>query len=228
MVRDFLFWFFNGLLKLLAKVTIIDYEHIPESGGFILVANHLGIIDPVLIFGLIKRKDVTGLVAKKHQKNPLFRYIVNSVGGIWLNREEADTHALRAAIEHLQRGGVLGIAPEGTRSSTGAMIPAKTGAAYLADRAGVPILPVAITGTYQGIQQLLHFHRPNIIVRFGKPFMLPKVPKENREKALKQNTDEIMCRIAAMLPPEYRGVYANHPRLRELLEEEQIKAPTSV
>lgn len=228
MVRDFLQWLFRRILKLFTKTTIIDYENMPDQGGAILAANHLGIIDPVLVFSLIKRKDTTGLIAKKHQKNPLFRYIVNLVKGIWLNRDEADTRALRAAIDHLQQGGILGIAPEGTRSSTGALIPAKTGVAYLADRAGVPIIPVAITGTYQGIQQLLHFRRPTITVRFGKPFTLPKVPREDRENALNRNTDEIMCRIAAMLPPEYRGVYTNHPRLKELLTEEQIKVPTSL
>jgi 1-acyl-sn-glycerol-3-phosphate acyltransferase len=171
-----------------------------------------------LIFCLLSHTDVTGLVAKKHQKNPFFRWVVNMIGGIWLNREEADTHAVRAATEHLKGGGVLGISPEGTRSPTGGLIPAKTGVAFLADRAGVPIVPTGVTGTWRAIPEVLLLQRPRITVRFGKPFTLPSVNRENRSAALQKNTDEIMARIAALLPPEYRGVYAEHPRLLELLE----------
>jgi 1-acyl-sn-glycerol-3-phosphate acyltransferase len=110
----------------------------------------------------------------------------------------------------------LGIAPEGTRSLTGAMIPAKTGVAYLADKAGVPIIPVAIWGTEKAVAQLKRLRRPDIHVRFGKPLDLPKLERGDREAALQRNTDLIMCSIARMLPEKYRGVYAGHPCLEAL------------
>lgn len=189
----------------------------PAQGGFIAAANHLSIVEVPLVYCNIKRNDVTGLVAKKHRKNRFFRWVVDALEGIWLNREEIDRGALRAARDHLVNGGVLGIAPEGTRSETGALLPAKTGVAYIADQARVPIVPVAITGTWQITREILSLRRPKITVQFGEPFLLPAIERSEREEGLQRNTDEIMCRIAVLLPEEYRGVYADHPRLQELL-----------
>jgi 1-acyl-sn-glycerol-3-phosphate acyltransferase len=97
------------------------------------------------------------------------------------------------------------------------LIAAKTGVAYLADQAGVPIVPVGVSGTYQAMTKILTLRRPKITVRFGEPFSLPPIDRKNREASLQKNTDEIMCRIAALLPDEYRGVYAEKQRTKELL-----------
>jgi 1-acyl-sn-glycerol-3-phosphate acyltransferase len=167
---------------------------------------------------LIDRRDVTGLVARNHRKNPFFRWLIDSLGGIWLSRDEIDTSAIRAARDHLRSGGVLGIAPEGTRSDTGSLQQAKTGVAFLADQAGVQIVPAAVSGTYQITSDILSLRRPVIMVNFGKPFLLPPVNRNSRDEDLNNNTDEIMCQLAALLPLENRGVYAGHPRVKELLQ----------
>ena len=177
----------------------------PVDGGYIAAANHLSVIEVPLVYCLINRHDVTGLVAKKHQKNALFRWLINLLDGIWLSREEIDTRALRTARDHLQEGGVLGIAPEGTRSQTGSLLEAKTGVAFLADQAKVPIVPVAVAGTWQITSEILSLKRPEISVTFGEPFMLPPVNRKTRDQDLKRNTEEIMCQLAALLPAEYRG-----------------------
>lgn len=205
------------LFTLLTNIEAMGLGNIPDSGGFILCSNHLSIIDSPLLFIIIDRDDVSGFVAKKHRKNPLFRILVNIVDGIWLNRDEADTQAIRAARDYLKSGDGLGIAPEGTRSPTAALISPKTGAAYLASLTTVPIVPVAITGTETVIEKLKKFRRPQLTVRIGIPFNLPSVDRRERDILLDRYTDEIMCHIAAMLPAEYRGVYTDHPRLRELL-----------
>jgi len=217
MAKRFMRLIFRVLLKLLSRIHVEGKEIVPEHGGVILATNHLGTLDPVLIFVVLDRIDVTAMVAKKHLKNPFFRVIVNIAGGIWLNREEADSQAFRAATKHLENGGILGLAPEGTRSSTGALLPAKTGPAYLAVKTGVPVIPVAITGSYQGIKRILRLNRIPMTIRFGKPMTLAPVDRHNRDEALRKYTDEIMCQIAAMLPESYRGVYADHPRLKEIL-----------
>ena len=96
------------------------------------------------------------------------------------------------------------------------------GVSYLAAKMGFPLVPVGIAGTYDEIffVQLKHFHRPHINIHIGPMFSLPPLPAESqgREEALKTDTDEIMCQIAAQLPPENRGFYADHPRLKELLQ----------
>jgi 1-acyl-sn-glycerol-3-phosphate acyltransferase len=171
-----------------------------------------------LAFGLIERDDVTGIAADNYKRNLLIGPVVTIINGIWIDRDEADFHAIREARKYLLAGWILGIAPEGTRSNTGALIPAKTGVAYLADKAMVPIIPAALYGTENAIRQLFRLRRPRICIQYGKSFLLPKIKRASRTEDLEHNTDEIMCQIAAMLPPSYRGAYADHPRLHELLD----------
>ena len=117
----------------------------------------------------------------------------------------------------LKKGWLLGIAPEGTRSEINALIEAKPGVAFLADKMDGVIVPVGITGTEGGLKKMFTFQKPKFAVTVGEPFTLPAIDREQRELSLLQNTDEIMCRIAILLPPEYRGAYADHPHLNELL-----------
>jgi len=215
--RFLLVGFFRFLFRLLTRVTVLGKQNLLAHGGYILASNHLSIVEVPLVYILVDRPDITGFVAKDHQKNLLFRTMVNAMGGIWLNRDEADARALRTARDHLKKGGIFGIAPEGTRSPTGALIQGKTGVAYLAHLVDVPIVPVAITGTWKSLPKIFKLQRPPITVRFGAPFTLPHIQRQERDLALERDTDEIMSRIAVLLPPEYRGVYADHPRLKELL-----------
>jgi 1-acyl-sn-glycerol-3-phosphate acyltransferase len=85
---------------------------------------------------------------------------------------------------------------------------------------GAPILPVGITGSFDPIffGQLKRLRRPRVTVNIGPSFSLPSLPTDGRDEVLQKYTDEIMCRIAAQIPEEFRGVYATHPRLKELLQ----------
>jgi 1-acyl-sn-glycerol-3-phosphate acyltransferase len=218
-------WF---LFRLLSRPDVRGLEQVPPTGAFLFATNHIGMLEVPLIYVLVARDDLSALVADKHRKNPLLRLLVNLVNGIWINRESADIRALKETLAYLQEGGAVGIAPEGTRSSTHALIPAKTGVAYLADKAGVPIVPVGVSESEarKVFSAWLRLRRPVIRVRFGAPFVLPPVNRRQREQDLQRNTDEIMCRIAILLPEAYRGVYAGHPRLQELLAEEQAAIPS--
>jgi len=99
------------------------------------------------------------------------------------------------------------------------MAEGKPGVAYLALKAGLPIVPVGLVGTEDRVvvEHLKRFKKSEIKIVVGEPFSLPPIQRKNREESLKQQTDEIMCRIGALLPEKYRGVYAEHPRLKELL-----------
>lgn len=208
---------FRLLFFLLSRVRVQGRSNLPLTSGYLAAANHLSVIEVPLVYCIINRTDVTGLVAKKHHKNLFFRGLINLMDGIWLNRDEIDTKALRTARDHLRSGGVLGIAPEGTRSQTGSLIEGKTGVAFLADQAQVPIVPIAVSGTWKITKDILTLKRPVISVNIGKPFTLPPIDRKNRDQGLKQNTEEIMCQMAALLPPENRGYYAGYPRVQELL-----------
>ncbi len=203
------------LFRTLTRLEVKGLENLPDEGGCILAVNHLSILDPPLVFSLLARDDAIAMIAKKYQRNPFFRWIIDCTQAIWVDREKPDYRALRTAVRYLRQGGMIGIAPEGTRSATGALMRPKPGVAYLAAKADVPIVPVAISGTENAIRMWFRLRRPAIRVEFGKPFTLPPLERTDREASLRRNTDEIMCQIARLLPPSYRGVYANHPRLSD-------------
>lgn len=205
------------LLKKLAHVEVNGLGKVPPKGGCIIAVNHMSRIDSALVFAWVKRDDLTALVADKYLKVFWIRWLVERVQGIWLHREDSDIRAMRAARDYLQSGGALGIAPEGTRSSTGMLNIAKSGVAYLADKTNVPVVPVAVYGSEDAMYKIRHFQRPHIVLQFGEPLYLPSVQRQDRSDQLARNTDEIMCAIAAMLPASYHGAYAGHPRLKALL-----------
>jgi 1-acyl-sn-glycerol-3-phosphate acyltransferase len=220
MLRRFLILVVRFLFKTLTRMEVHGLENVPPQGQSCLAAiNHVSRLDAAILVAFMPRHDVTGLISTKYQRNPFFRWMIEKGGGLWINREELDLTALRTARAYMQKGGALGIAPEGTRSPNASLIEPKTGVAYLAEKAGAPILPVGITGTEHAVSSLLRLRRARVTIRYGKPFTLPPLERSDRSGALERNTDRIMLEIARLLPPEYRGIYAGR------VEEEDPRAP---
>ena len=209
------------LLRLIAHVEVTGLENIPTTGAVLAVSNHLGRLDALMPYTFSDRLDIVMLIAEKYYANPIFRWLGKQLDGVFIDRFNADVRALREVFSRLKQGGLLVMAPEGTRSPTEGMIEGKPGSGYLAAKAGVPIVPVGITGTEDRLvmQQLRRLHRVQIRARVGKPFTLPPFDNKNREMAVQHATDEIMCQIAALIPPHNRGIYTDHPRLAELLNQ---------
>lgn len=210
------------LLHLLTRIELRGRENIPTTSNFIIAANHNGLVDAFLPFYILNNNNLVLLVGEKWEKLSIMRWLGRGLNFLFVDRFNPDLKAIREVIVRMKRGEVLVITPEGTRSKVGRLIEGKPGVSYLAAKMGYPIAPVGISGTFDKIffGQLKRLHRPKIIVSIGPAFSLPPLPKEaqDRNEALKTDTDEIMCRIATLLPQEQRGVYSDHPRLKELLE----------
>jgi 1-acyl-sn-glycerol-3-phosphate acyltransferase len=183
-------------------------ENLPARGPMVIVCNHLHIADPPLVAASIKLKTV--FMAKEELwQNGWSRFWVKNFGAFPVKRGGVDREALRQAELWLKQGVSVIMFPEGTRSSNGQMQPALPGAALIASRMGVPVLPVSITGTDK-LRDLIKClrQRPRITVTIGKPFSLPpndgKLAREQRNRLI----NDIMRKIASLLPPEYHGVYA--------------------
>lgn len=206
------------IMKFITDIEVQGMEKLPP-GNVIVAANHLGRLDTAVLLCVIDREDIIMAIAEKYRDHPFFGAIGRAVNAIWLNRFEADFGALRQILARMEQGGMLVIAPEGTRSKTEALQEAKPGVVFLASKSGYPILPVALTGTEDRgiVENLKRFRRSKVMVKGGE-LMTIDIPKgKGREQAMRETTDEIMCQIGAMLPEKYRGVYAEHPRLKELL-----------
>jgi len=219
-MRNFIRWLIRLIFNLIARVEVRGYEYLPKEGSFVITTNHLGIVDVPIAFYALDRWDMFVMIGEKWQNVGLFRWVGKYFNFVFIDRFNPDIKTLRKVISLMEENNILVIAPEGTRSRTGALIEAKPGASYLATKLNRPIVPVGITGTEDQalLGNLKKLRRGYVTVTAGPAFTLPPFPRENRDEALKKYTDEIMCHIAALLPEKYRGVYANHPRLKELLQ----------
>ena len=218
-MKYFLRWLIRAVFNLIARVEVKGYEYLPKEGSFVIATNHLGIVDAPIAFYALDRWDMFVMVAEKWEKIALFKWLGRHFNFIFIDRYNSDIKTLRKVISLMEDDNILVIAPEGTRSRVGSLIEAKPGVSYLATKLNRPIVPVALTGTEDKalFGSLKRLRRARVTVTAGPAFTLPPLPRDNRDEALKQYTDEIMCRIAEILPEKYRGVYAEHPRLKELL-----------
>lgn len=211
--------FFKIFYAVLTRLEVSGLENVPAAEAYILATNHMSYFDPPLLYSLISNDQIAGFVADKYRKNLIFGSIVRLANPIFIRRGTIDRQALDAAVQILQAGRPFALAPEGTRSKSGSLSRGKTGIALLADLSKAPILLVALTGTDKAFRELLRWRRPKLTVQFAPLFYLPPLDVRDRSESLRRNADEVMCRLAAMLPESYRGAYANHPRLQEFLPE---------
>jgi 1-acyl-sn-glycerol-3-phosphate acyltransferase len=195
------------LLGLLTRREYVGLENIPPAPPYILAINHVSVLDSPALLTVCPHR-VRAFAAAKHKHHPLYAPLLSLMGSIWVRRGEIDRQALKEALAALERGEVLGLAPEGTRSrDLHALQEGKSGVAYLATRANVPIVPVGVTGTEEIVSSLMRLHRACVRIVVGQPFFLPENGRV-RGQLLREYTDLVMRRIADLLPEEYRGVYS--------------------
>ena len=192
------------------KLEIVGREHVPLEGPLIVASNHLNNADPPMI-ALAMPRYPTYMAKREMTTWPILGPAFRAFGAFPVRRGGADLSALRAATEMVNSGEMLVMFPEGTRSRTGGLTKGHPGTAFIALRTGAPILPVAVTGT-EDITWPWLFLKPlsvrHVRVVIGEPFHLPAVERAGGD-ASAQATEIIMRHIAALLPPQYRGIYAD-------------------
>jgi cytidylate kinase len=200
------------LFRLFTHLEVAGLEKIPQGGPLLVAFNHLAHLDAPLVLALLPWPvETIGLVDL--YRVPVTGQLLRLYGTIPVHRDQFDRQVIRRALQVLAEGKVLALAPEARQSLTGALERARQGVAYLALRSGAPILPVALTGTEKVYVEWKRLRRPRLTLTFGEVITTP--PRASKPQARRQQvaelTDEIMHCIAAMLPSEYRGVYAPTP-----------------
>jgi 1-acyl-sn-glycerol-3-phosphate acyltransferase len=203
---------FRPLLKICFSWKVEGRENVPSTGPLILVANHVHVLDPILLVFTLPRW-IT-FVAKEELFRSLFlRFWLRWAGSLPLRRDgkvREKQRILESAKKALEEGLILGMFPEGARSHDGKLRRGKPGSAVIASKTNVPLLPVGVVGTdkIHGISWL--WKRPPIVVKIGKPFKLPPTNNKISRAQMQLLTTQLMGEIAALLPLEYQGAYEKH------------------
>jgi 1-acyl-sn-glycerol-3-phosphate acyltransferase len=194
------------VITLCTKRTVEGIENFPREGPALVVINHLGDADaPLLVSSAPVSLDVLGKV--ELYDFPILGRLMDWYGVIWLHRGRADLRAIQAALDGFAEGRIIVIAPEGRYSLIGGLEEGSKGAAYLAYKADVPILPVAVIGTENAhvYGYLKRWRRAPVRFRVGKAFRLSR--QADRREMTRVGTHQIMESLANLLPEAYRGAY---------------------
>ena len=203
------------LSKLAIRRRVVGLNNVPRQKACIVVANHVNLLDSPLL-GISLGRKVYFMAKEELFESDLVAWAANNFGAFPVAKGKLDRRAGRKALELLSQNQALVILPEGKRSENGKLGQAYPGAALLAFRSNVPIVPVGIMGTKNLSGKLWFLKRPIIEINIGMPFRL----SYNKDKLSKEDiscfTNEIMTHIAELLPPELRGQYekkvANFPQ----------------
>lgn len=198
------------LFRVLGRVQVSGWHHVPRGQAYVVVINHISLFDPPLAAGFWPEAlEILGAsdVAERPGQGLVFKLY----GVIPIHRGEYDREAVRAAAAVLASGRPLLMAPEGGRSHIPAMRRAKPGIAFLIDQACVPVVPCGLVGTTGDFwRRAKSGERPKLEVRIGRPVTLPVISGAGtaRREARQHNADLVMRHLAGLLPEAYRGAYA--------------------
>lgn len=193
--------------SLLCRIDAPNIQSFPQEGPLLAISNHTGQLEVAVLFGQLAPRPITAWAKMEAWDNAFLNWLFNLWGLIPVHRGVADTSALRKAVQALNDGYIFGIAPEGTRNKTGRLKRARPGAVLLATRSDAPILPVAHWGGENFLNNLFHLQRTDFHIRVGKPFKLDLKGVRLSRDTRQQIADEMMLRIAELMPPEYHGSY---------------------
>lgn len=197
------------------RLRVEGREHVPAKGGCVLAINHTMGPDYVIVGYVAPRQVFYMAKAEIFGYHPWLAALVASAGAFPVQRGKGDTQAIEQAANVVRRGKIVGMFPEGTRSRSGELQRGKTGAARIAMIAQAPIVPVVVINSEPVLRDVLKFkRRPLVTVRFGEP--VPCSGSIDNPEDVRRLTTQIMLGMAALLPPERRGYYANASEVEAL------------
>lgn len=204
------------VFRLALDLRLEGLEKLPRTGAAILAVNHTSYVDPLLL-GAFAKRPIAMMSKAENFHLPFFGLLVRLYGAFPVHRGAADRAALQTALNLLNDGQLLLMAPEGTRSKDGALQKGHDGVALLAARSGAPVVPVAIGGAHQVARNVRRLRRTRVTVQVGDPLRFELAAGRAGRGEMTHFTAQLMIALAAMLPPEQRGLYGAPGRVEEIL-----------
>lgn len=179
------------ILMPLFFIKVKGKQNLKVKGGSVIISHHISNWDPIILGFIVKHKPVCYMAKEELYKNPIAKKFLLSLHTIPLARNKGDIQAVKAALQAIKAGRMLGVFPEGTRSQTGEILKFQQGAALFALRGKVPVIPVYIKGNYKP------FHQIKVYV--DEPIMLADyVGNKISGEAIKNATQILQEKITEM------------------------------
>jgi 1-acyl-sn-glycerol-3-phosphate acyltransferase len=214
----FLRRFFWLLTTAMCKIDDRQIESVPAEGPWILVTNHVNVLEIPVMYTRLRPRPISGFFAAYRLESIWMRWLLYAFGGIPIQRGEPDLAALRQAVERIRSGAIFAVAPEGTRNPEGELQQGKAGIVILAQRSNAPIQPIVHYGDVNWQRSLKRLQRIQFNIAVGRPFHI--VTHGQRMTGLMRQaiTDEIMLQMASLLPEAYHGYYAGRSPTTEFIQ----------
>lgn len=205
----------KGFTTALCRVDAAQLSQVPTLGPLIIVTNHVNFLEAPVIYTRLAPRPVTGFAKLETWDSAFLGWLFDVWGIIPIRRGEADKTALKRGLKSLKEGYMLTIAPEGTRNKDGRLLRGQPGVVMMAMLSGAPLIPIVHYGHENYKQNLRRLRRSKFHVIVGQPFSLDSNGGKVNAKVRQAMTDEIMYQLAALLPPAYRGAYADLSKATE-------------
>ena len=204
--RVLIIQFIRAVAFFTMRVKMRGMENFPARGPALIVLNHIGDAD-VLLLAAYLPVAIEGMGKIELFDDWRVGPILSAYGIIWIHRGRSDRRALRAGLDALAEGRILGIAPEGRQTTTDGLEEGTEGAAFIALKSGAPVIPIAMTGTEnEKIYGRKWLERIPVTLTVGKSFYVKE--QADRHESIRAGTRQIMEEIARLLPKEYQGIYS--------------------
>jgi 1-acyl-sn-glycerol-3-phosphate acyltransferase len=218
----FLRWLMRFLTRtyLMGLFRVVGAENVPRNGPLLICPNHSATLDPPMVPAFVPRADTWSMAKSEYFRNPVLAFLFGSYHAFPVVRHSADRAALRRSLDLLKSGGALIIYPEGTRVESGVLARPEPGAGFIAQKAGCPVVPVALTGTRECLPKGARWpRRTRVTITIGKAFTVPTKRPDGTRVTHEEASDAIMTAIAELLPAERRGEFTDLESLRKRLAE---------
>jgi 1-acyl-sn-glycerol-3-phosphate acyltransferase len=198
------------LLRMFFTMNLDEFEKVPRTGPFMLIANHTSAFDGPLMYVFMRPREMVAMAKQELWDHAATRFLMNLWNSIPVDRENMGRQTMEQCFSILDRGDILAIAPEGTRSSNGMLQQGKAGVAFIAHKKQVPMVPIAITGFENFSKNIKRLRRTPLTIAVGKPFEVANTGGRLDAAGRQKLVDEIMLRLAELMPPSHWGFYTGH------------------
>ncbi len=200
--------------SILARIKIRGRHNLPKTGPFVVACNHFSDYDPVF-FSYAIRKPISYIAASDQEIEWVFAWAPYIYGWIPVDRKNISPSTIKSALSVLKKKQILGIFPDGGVSYNLLNEP-KNGAVFLSTLGNAPIVPMSIYGAERAWEGVFKGIRSRVCINIGKPFGPYQLSKDRQKKKdqLKVIGNEMMCKIASLLPENRQGPYKGHPTIK--------------